>query len=203
MHSSHTSIHLILNCFLSSTNVFKRITEWKTQSKGIQKFLRNYMTQVQALLMFIAATRKGDWKLHLATTEEMFPYFLAHDQYNYGRWGPLYVANMLELQTTDPELWNFFKEGNFTITKNEIPFTGVDPDHAIEQEHRKLKAKGGFIGITGNEAALAKYAIIAPSLARIVQEFKDYAGIKGRQPSTLHHETVGEKNTRQSNILPV
>ncbi|KAJ8034055.1 hypothetical protein HOLleu_24474 [Holothuria leucospilota] len=154
------------------------------------------MTQVQALLMFIAATRKGDWKLHLATTEDLLPYFHAHDQYNYGRWRPLYVADMLELQTTDPELWKFFEEGNFIITKHEIPFTGIDPDHAIEQEHRKIKAKGGFVGLTGNEAALAKYAIIAPSLARIVQEFKKYAGIQGRQPSTLHHETVGEKSTQ-------
>ncbi|KAJ8046467.1 hypothetical protein HOLleu_05142 [Holothuria leucospilota] len=146
--------------------------------------------------MFIAATRKGDWKLHLATTEDLLPYFHAHDQYNYGRWGPLYVADMLELQTTDPELWTFFEEGNFIITKHEIPFTGIDPDHAIEQEHRKIKAKGGFVGLTGNEAALAKCAIIAPSLARIVQEFKEYAGIQGRQPSTLHHETVGEKSTQ-------
>ncbi|KAJ8040903.1 hypothetical protein HOLleu_15346 [Holothuria leucospilota] len=185
-----------INQQLGSTDVFKRITDWKAQSTGIQKFLTNYMTQVQALLMFIAATRKADWKLHLATTEDLLPYFHAHDQYNYGRWGPLYVADMLELQTTDPELWKFFEEGNFIITKHEIPFTGIDPDHAIEQEHRKIKAKGGFVGLTGNEAALAKYAIIAPSLARIVQEFKEYAGIQGRQPSTLHHETVGEKSTQ-------
>ncbi|KAJ8049223.1 hypothetical protein HOLleu_01865 [Holothuria leucospilota] len=146
--------------------------------------------------MFIAATRKGDWKLYLATTEDLLPYFHAHDQYNYGRWGPLYVADMLELQTTDPELWKFFEEENFIITKHEIPFTGIDPDHAIEQEHRKIKAKGGFVELTGNETALAKYAIIAPSLARIVQEFKEYAGIQGRQPCTLHHETVGEKSTQ-------
>ena len=78
----------------------------------------------------------------------MLPYFHAHDWYNYGCWGPLYVADMLELQSEDPESWNFLNEGNFAITKHKVPFTTIDPDHAIEQEHKKMKMKAGF---TGNE----------------------------------------------------
>ena len=78
----------------------------------------------------------------------MLPYCHAHDQYNYGRWGPLYVADMLELQETDKEMWKYFDEGNVVISKHSTPFTAIDPDHAIEQEHKKIKAKGGSIGIT-------------------------------------------------------
>ena len=84
---------------------------------------------------------------------------------------------MLELQNTDPETWKFLDDGNFAITKHSVPFTSIDPDHGIEQEHKKMKIKGGFIGITGNEHALEKYFIIAPTLSRVVAEFKDYAGI--------------------------
>ena len=170
--------------------------ERQESGKGIPKFMTNYMNQVMVFLMFIGATRKADWKLHLAKMEELLPYFHAHDQLNYGRWGPLYVADMLEMQTTDPDLWNFLNEGNFSIAKSSVSFTAIDPDHAIEQEHKKMKSKGGFIGITGNELALEKYFIIAPTLSRVVDEFKDYAGIKSRQATSLHHELTGDKGNR-------
>jgi len=59
-----------------------------------------------------------------------------------------------------------------------------------------MKIKGGFIGITGNENALQKYFIIAPTLCNIVQEFKVYAGIETRQSSSLHHELTGSKSSK-------
>ena len=71
--------------------------------------------------------------------EELLPYFHAHDQYNYGRWGLLYVADMLELKTTAPDTWEYFEMGNFSISKHDVPFTATDPDHAIEHEHKKIK----------------------------------------------------------------
>ena len=76
-------------------------------------------------------------------------FILFFDQYNCGRWEPFNVADMLELQSTDPETWKFLDEGNFSITKHSVPFTAIDPDHGIEQEHKKMKVKGGYIGITG------------------------------------------------------
>ena len=147
-----TEVHQML----SANDIFGRLNEWKKQAKGISRFLTNYMDQVKNLLMFIAATRSCNWKLHFASMEELLPYFHAHDEYNYGRWGPLYVADMMELQITDPETWKFLDKGKFAITKHDVPFTAIDPDHGIEQEHKKMNIKGGFIGITGNESALQK-----------------------------------------------
>jgi len=62
----------------------------------------------------------------------------------------MYVADMLELQNTYTETRKYLDQGNFVITKHDIPFTAIDPDHAIEQEHTKMKMKAGFVGITGN-----------------------------------------------------
>ncbi|KAG1652168.1 Organic cation transporter protein [Nymphon striatum] len=159
-------------------------------------FLTNYMRQVKVLLIFTAATRSADWKLHLSTTEELLHYFHAHDQYNYGRWGPLYVADMLELQLTDLDTWSFLDKGNFVISKRSVPFTVIGPDHAIEQEHKKMKMKREFIGITGNEQAMEKHFVIAPTISRIVQEFKEYAGIDSRRACSLHHELTSEKSSK-------
>ena len=43
-----------------------------------------------------------------------------------------------------------------------------------------MKIKGGFIDITGNEHALELYFILAPTICKIVQEFKEYVGIQTR-----------------------
>ena len=50
---------------LSDKHIFERLDEWKQSGKGNQKFLTNYMDRVQVLLLFIAATRTCNWKLHL------------------------------------------------------------------------------------------------------------------------------------------
>ena len=67
----------------------------------------------------------------------MLPYFHAHDQYNYGRWGPLYVTDMLELQETDKEMWKHFDEGNFVNSKHSTPFTAIDPVMPLSKSTRK------------------------------------------------------------------
>ena len=56
-----------------------------------------------------------------------------------------------------------------------------------------MKIKG-FIAITGNEYALKKYFIIAPTLCKVVQEYAyaEYAGIQIRMKSSVHHEAIGE-----------
>lgn len=120
----------------------------------------------------------------------MCKYFHAHDQSNYARWVVLYLADMLELEVTDYEAWNFLDAGNFTVTKSGIPFTSIDPDHAIEQVHRELKGKGGFIGTTQNDKLLERFALTVPMLSMFAEKFKSYAGIQTSH-SQLHHELVG------------
>ena len=53
---------------------------------------------------------------------DSLPYFHAHDQYNYGWWRPLYVADMLELQSRNPVTWKFLNDGNFAITIHDIEY---------------------------------------------------------------------------------
>ena len=99
------------------------------------------------------------------------------------------------MQTADPDTWTFLDESNFVISKHGVPFTAIDPHHAIEQEHREMKVKSGFVCITGNEQAIEKYFIIAKSLARLVHEFKEYTGIETRTASSLHHNIGSQKST--------
>ena len=98
-------------------------------------------------------------------------------------------------------MWKYFDEGNFVISKHSTPFTAIDPDHAIEEEHKKMKAKGSFIVISDNEEAIDEHFLIAPTLSRLVQEFQDHAEIKSRKPLPLHHELVGGKSEKISETV--
>ena len=160
-----TSLHTTL----SSAGVFRQMNEWNVHGKGIQKCLISYMKQVKIPLMF--TLRNADCRLQTSTCPQQNNCYLTSmlmDQCNYGRWGPLYVSAMLEMQTADPDTWTFPVEGNVVISKHGVPFTAIDPDHPIKQEHTNMKVKGGFVGITGNEQAMENNFIIAPSLCRLV-----------------------------------
>ena len=73
-------------------------------------------------------------------------YFFAHDQINYARLSPVYLATMSQLQESDPDTCCYLQE-NFAIAKSDILFTAIWSDHAMEQENIVLKVNiFSFIG---------------------------------------------------------
>ena len=65
-------------------------------------------------------------------------YFFAHDQLNYARHSPLYLANMVQSQSDDKQSWDYLKH-NYTVSKSTIPFTSIGSDHAMEQDNKKIR----------------------------------------------------------------
>ena len=93
----------------------------------------------------------------------MIPYFFVHDQTNYARHSPFYLATMNELEHNDGGSWNYLKD-NFSINKSGIPFCSIGSDHALEQENKSLKVTGGVKGLTQEPTALYRYCLTVPSL---------------------------------------
>ena len=96
------------------------------------------MNMVKVLPLFNRASRQGLWELHLYSLNEIVNYFFAHDQINYARLSPVYLATMSQLQESDPDAWCYLKE-NFAVVKSDIPFTAIASDHPVEQENKVLK----------------------------------------------------------------
>ena len=176
--------------FLANLN---QIDEHLTE---MHSFLRNYMKQFESILRHIRASRQGEWRLHLAAQEELCKYFFAHDHLNYARLSPLYCAEMRKLETSDPDTWKALEDGDFCVTKSSIPFCSIGPDHEIEQENRTMKVIGGITGITQKEATLDNVFLIAPELARLVNEFGEFNGVSIKQERTKHHDLVGTARNR-------
>ena len=82
------------------------------------KFFRNYMKLVELLLLFIKASRKQDWILHLQSLNSLCPYFFAFDMTNYARMTPVYLTQMYELEENDPLTWEMMMNGSFSVNKS-------------------------------------------------------------------------------------
>ena len=67
-------------------------------------------------------------------------------------------------------------------------FSSIPFDQAHEQDNKIVKSSGGVIGITNNPAALRRWMLSGPELARCVNEFQDeYFNEDGEHKNT-HHE---------------
>ena len=80
--------------------------------------MRRYMRMVLLIYTLIQATCDGLWELHVESIDEVCKYFFAHDNLKYARLFSLYLAGMTALQTTDPDKYQEFMNGNFTVHKN-------------------------------------------------------------------------------------
>ena len=155
------------------------------------KFARDYMKFVMCILMFIRASREGDWNLHLESLKALAKYFFAHDRLNYARMVPLYLAQMHRLKIDDPDIHHEFMQGNFCVNKNEIPFCAIGPDHAIEHVNKLMKIRGGLKGLTQQPAAMARWFLVAPELSRLATQAEHMVG-EQRASSSHHHDLSGD-----------
>jgi len=65
------------------THLMKTFDERECEAKHTFRMIRQYMHMVELLLLFIRATRTGNWGLHLVSVEQMVKYFFALDLTNY------------------------------------------------------------------------------------------------------------------------
>ena len=163
--------HQKLIGLISSIDFITLQTEFDEQLTNQAKFLRNCMSLFETLLLFLRASRQQNWELHLVSLHNLCKYFFAFDMINYARLTPVYIAKMLSLKDEDPETWNMFNSGNFSVNKTLIPFSAIGVDHAIEQENRAVKVLGGIKGIANNQKALDEYFLTVSQMGNIIEDF--------------------------------
>ena len=63
------------------------------------------------------------------------------DRIKYRKAWLAYFTDMKSLEVENPEIWNNFMEGNFSVQKSVTPEVAVWCDHAGEQINRKDKMR--------------------------------------------------------------
>ena len=131
--------------------------------------------------------------MHLSSVKDMIPFITAMDRIKYRRLLPVYLADMKKLKDTDPVIWNYFEEGNFSVQKTDILGSALGIDHAGEQENKKLKIQGGLIGITRQQISRDRYFLIAHIVSEIDKEMREMSGCARKERSQYHDLTPSVK----------
>ena len=138
----------------------------------------SYIEMVELLLLFVRATREGNWDLHLSSIRSLLPWFFAYDRTNYSRYLPAYWLEMCELPVRHPLVHDAFMIGEFAVQRQqEHGFSQVACDQAIEQTcNRDTKTKGGMIGFTTRKGAVQRWILSQHERSAISKRCEEMAG---------------------------
>ena len=155
-----------------------------------------------AVLSFVRSIRTSNFQLYIDSLRNLAPWFFIMDRTHYARWVSVHIRDMIDLKRRSPKVFVEFSAGRFTVNKTNRPFSAIAVDHAHEQMNAAVKGDGGVIGLTENEAALRRWLIAGPEIARILQQWETGNCELGTAVDTVdmpvHHEM---KASVQSSFL--
>lgn len=180
--AEHQDVHQHLIALNLQSHIETFVEGLKGNSNA--RFAVQYMEMVLRGQMFLFASRNRDWLGHLQASEEICCDLFSQDRVKYMRMMPFYIASQYALQESDPDTWRALQEGDFCVTKSDLPFVSLEVDHAGEQENKVLKVDGGITGIANNANTRNRYCITAPIISRMVAEMKEHVSC----PTVEHHK---------------
>ena len=98
------------------SSLFSTIDKFKATGREQSATFHYWLSFLEAgdtLLKLLRADRKADFKLHLAAVLEIMPFFFLAGRNNYARYTPIYVAEMHQLQTAAPKMFEHMSGGGF------------------------------------------------------------------------------------------
>ena len=113
----------------------------------------------------------------------------ALNHYNYVRWLPVHIRDTELLKERHPAIYEEFLSGKFVVHKTSHAFSMTALDHNHEQENTKIKGEEGAVGLTDDPAALRRWLIAGPEIARVVNEFET-TFLSHKADDVCHHEQV-------------
>ena len=111
------------------------------------------------------------------------PWFFALGHVHHARWVPIHLRDMVALKHSHPGVHGEFLKGKFTVKKTTHSFSA----QAHEQNNASVKGDGGAVGLTENPAALQRWMVSGPEMARVIGEFDSFTE-KRKKSDTRHHE---------------
>ena len=79
---------------------------------------------------------------------------------------------MVFLHDKHPGVFAQCRKGNFVVKKTTHVFSGIAIVQAHEQNNASVKGDGGAVGLTENPAALRRWMVSGPEMARLIGEFE-------------------------------
>lgn len=137
--------------------------------------------------MHVIFLREGNFQLYIEALTKIVPWFFALDHTHYSRWIPVHLRDMVSLKECHPDVYAEFMKGKFTVKKSKHAFSAIAIDQAHEQNNASVKGDGGAVGLTENMAALRRWMVSGPEMARLIGEFES-STTKRQDKDWRHHE---------------
>ncbi len=168
---------LTSDAFLQLLKAYEEFVQ-KSSTNQTFTFWSTYIEMVENLLLFIRATREGNWTLHSSTVQSMLPWFFACDKVNYARYLTAYWVEMSNLEDTHLTAHQQLLSGDFVAQRNQQHgFAGTACDQVIEQTaNRDSKTKEGISGFSLNKGAVHRWTLTQHERAAITHQCKTMAG---------------------------
>ena len=166
-------------------------SEWFDKQSKEQPQFKFWATTLDLelkVLEFIRSIRERNFQMYIQTLLNLVPWLFAFDHVNYSRWLPIHISDMVNLQTTHPEVYNEFMKGHFAVNKTNRVFSAMAMDQCHEQLNDLIKGEGGAVGLTECPQALERWMVAGPEISRLIQEFENNSVDLRSKTSTKHHE---------------
>ena len=175
---------------LDGGNNLMSLDEWRTERAAScpQFHFWCIILQLELVVMiYVRSIREANFQLYIDALTKIVPWFFALGHTHYARWIPVHLRDMITLQDRHPDVYNQFLKGNFVVKKTTHSFSAIAIDQAHEQNNASVKGDGGAVGLTENPAALHRWMVSGPEMARLVGEF-EASSEKRKETDTRHHE---------------
>ncbi len=97
---------------------------------------------------------------------------------------PIHLRDMVSLKKCHPDVYAEFRKGKFVVKKSKRAFSAIAIDQAHEQNNACVK---GDVGLTENPAALRRWMVSGPEMARLIEEFEG-SSEKRQDTDCRHHQ---------------
>ena len=102
---------------------------------------------------------------------------------------------MIDLKEVHPSLYEKFSDRTFTVQKKNRKFSKTALDQNHEQLNSGIKGVGQTIGLTENDAALQRWLITGPEVARLLEEFEIFHTVD--EEGVLEHHDLSASVAKQ------
>ena len=182
-------------CPATEADVTPGFDEWCAQQAKRSVHL-DYWLKVLSLdimlLVYVTSLREGNFDLYVQSLAQIVPWMFELDHTHYSRWLSVHIRDMTSLSVNHPNIHAEFRAGQFVVHKTRNKFSAMAIDQCHEQNNGAVKGSGGAVGLTANPAALRRWTVAGPEVARLVAEFEEDQVDGGpgakRNIEGVHHE---------------
>ena len=145
-----------------------------------------YIELIQHYHVMCRSVRTGDFELYRHCLPKLTAFFFALNHPNYARWLVKYHSNLLQIETTHPELYKDFRNGWFSLARTRKSFAQQPVDIVLEQTINADGAsqKTGITAFTNNILARQRWAETHYSRTMIISEMLEGIALNKKEDVT-------------------